>query len=89
MILFINACVRRQSGTKLPADRLLSGKDAPYTEVRLEEIAFPAVNEDFLRRRDRLLAQRAFDDPMFALARQFAAADTQAVLSAACEAYAI
>lgn len=32
-------------------------------------------DEAFLDKRDRLIASRAFDDPMFAIARQFAAAD--------------
>ena len=32
-------------------------------------------DEAFLDKRDRLIASGAFDDPMFAIARQFAAAD--------------
>ena len=47
----------------------------PYTELRLEDVDFPAADEDFLRRRDSLIASGAFGDPMFALARQFAEAD--------------
>ena len=75
LILFINACVRRNSRTKRLADRLLASWGEPYTEVRLHELAFPVVDEAFLQRRDRLIAARSFDDPLFALARQFAAAD--------------
>lgn len=75
MILFINACVRKQSRTKRLADRLLAKKKQEITEIRLEEFVFPPVNEAFLQKRDRLIEAKAFDDPSFALARQFAEAD--------------
>lgn len=75
MLLFINACVRKESRTKRLADCLLTTRKAPITELRLEELSFPAANEAFLRKRDLLLQEEAFDDPMFDLARQFAAAD--------------
>ena len=74
MILFINACVRKESRTKRLAERLLAKKEDPIAEVRLEEIPFPIVDEAFLKRRDHLIQTEAFDDPMFALARQFASA---------------
>lgn len=47
----------------------------PYEEVCLNSLSFPLVDEDFLNRRDRLIAERDFRDPMFELAKQFAAAD--------------
>ena len=72
--LFINACVRQQSRTKRLADALLERLGGPVEEVKLEECAFPAADEAFLRARDRRIAAGAFDDPMFALARQFARA---------------
>ena len=75
MLLFINACVRDDSRTKRLADRLLTVLNVPVTELRLTECSLLAVDADFLRRRDRLLSEGKFDDPMFALARQFAAAD--------------
>ena len=75
MILFINACVRNQSRTKRLADRLLAKKKQEVSEIRLEEIDFPLVNEAFLQKRDRLIASGTFGDPAFALARQFAEAD--------------
>ncbi len=75
MILFINACVRRGSRTRKLAEGLLSAADEPYEEVRLEDIDFPVVDEEFLSRRDRLIYEGALDDPSFALARQFAGAD--------------
>lgn len=76
MLLFINACVRAESRTRRLADCLLSALGEPATELRLTDISFPSVDEAFLQERDRLLAARNYDHPMFALARQFAAADT-------------
>lgn len=75
MTLFINACVRAESRTKVLAEHLLSKQSGPVTEVRLNEVAFPPVGEAFLQKRDALIERRAFDDPLFDLARQFAAAD--------------
>ena len=92
MILFINACVRKKSRTKILADRLLAKlkedtesnpeNDIKNTaenvieELRLEEMSFPAADEAFLQKRDALLAAGKFEDPLFAPARQFASADT-------------
>ena len=75
MILFVNACVREGSRTKRLADVLLARRRGPVEEVRLHEIAFPVADANFLEKRDALIAAGSFDDPMFALARQFAAAD--------------
>ena len=75
MILYINACVRKESRTKRLAECLLAKLDEPYTEVRPADIEFPATKEDYLLKRDQLIAAEAFSDPMFSLAHQFAAAD--------------
>ena len=75
MVLYINACVRKKSRTKDLADTLLLKLKEPYEEVCLNSLSFPLVDEDFLNRRDRLIAERDFRDPMFELAKQFAAAD--------------
>ena len=75
-ILFVNACVRKESRTKRLADRLLQKLNGPYEEVRPQEIRFPLVDEEFLRLRDRLIAAQDFGNPMFAPARQFAEAKT-------------
>ena len=74
-VLFVNACVRKESRTMKLAEKLLQKLDRPYEEIRLAEIPFPAVDEDFLRRRDQLIASGDFQDPLFALARQFAQAE--------------
>ena len=75
MILFINACVKKESRTLRLAKRLLSGLGGQYEEVKLHEIDFPVTDQDFLNRRDRLIASEDFGDSMFDLARQFAKAD--------------
>ena len=75
-VLFINACVRKGSRTRSLAEQLLEKLDKPYEEIRLNEITFPVVDEDFLMMRDRLIAGQEFQSPVFALARQFANAET-------------
>ena len=75
-ILYVNACVRKESRTKRLADKLLSKLGEPYEELRLEKIAFPIVNEEYLNRRDQLISSGDFQSPMFDLARQFSEAET-------------
>ena len=75
-ILFINACVRGESRTKKLAEKLLEKLNRPVEEVRLEEINFPIVDEDFLNMRDRLISEGSLDSPVFDLARQFSEAET-------------
>lgn len=75
-ILYVNACVRKESRTQSLAEKLLSRLGGPYEELRLAEIAFPAVDEAYLDLRDKLLAEGDFQNPLFALARQFSAAET-------------
>jgi len=81
MILFVNACVRAQSRTKRLADNLLSFLKGTAEEVRLADIVFPAVDEAFLQRRERLIWEGKYDDPLFRYARQFAEA-SQIVIAA-------
>ena len=80
-ILFINACVRKESRTRRLAEKLLLKLDRPYEEIRLDRLNFPAVTEEYLRMRDRLITETDFTDPMFDLARQFAEAETIVIAS--------
>ena len=75
MILYVNACVRKQSRTKRLADRLIEKLGGEVEQLDLAGVPFPAADELFLAKRDRLIATGAYDDPLFDLARQFAAAD--------------
>ena len=75
-ILFVNACVRKGSRTERLAKSLLLRLGKPCEEIRLEEIDFPAVDEAYLQKRDRLSFSGDFQDPMFDLARRFSEAET-------------
>ena len=75
-ILYVNACVRKESRTKRLADKLLSKLGEPYEELCLEKIAFPIVNEEYLNKRDQLISAGDFQSPAFDLARQFSEAKT-------------
>ena len=84
MILFINACVRKESRTRRLAEAVLeklrgeyeaAGKAFEVEECNLGEVEFPVADEAFLTKRDALEAAEEWDDPMFDLARQFAAAE--------------
>ena len=75
-VLFVNACVRKESRTKRLAENLLSKLGEPYEEICLEKIAFPLVNEEYLNKRDQLISSGNFQSTMFDLARQFSEAET-------------
>ena len=75
MILFINACIRKNSRTKQLADHLINKFNEPIEEINLLDQHFPFVDEDFLNTRDALLKGRNYDNPLFAMARQFSEAD--------------
>lgn len=74
-ILLVNACVREESRTKRLADYLVARLNGTVEETVLASQSFPLADQDFLVRRDTLVAQGAFDSPCFALARQFSEAD--------------
>ena len=75
-ILFINACLRKESRTKELADTVLSQLKGNVTEVNLDKENLSALNAKLLIRRNDLISKKAFADTFFDKARQFAAADT-------------
>ncbi len=75
MILFVDACVRKDSRTKRLAEALLEKLGENVARVSLEDISFGVTDETYLKKRDDLISKGAFEDDMFALARQFAEAD--------------
>ena len=75
MILFVNACVRKESRTLRIAKQLLDTFDDEKQEVRLEDVDFPVVNEEFINRREMLKNAGDYNDSMFKLAKDFASAD--------------
>ena len=68
-ILYVNACVRKDSRTRKLAEELLRKLDEDYEELCLENIRF-------LNKRDRLISAGDFENDMFGLARQFSKAKT-------------
>lgn len=77
MILYINACVRKESRTKRLTDHLIAGlKDKDVKEVRLLEALLPKADGAFINKRVELCRKNDFSDPMFDFAKDFAAADT-------------
>ena len=75
-ILYVNACVRKESRTRRLAEKLLSKLDKPFEEIRLEKMVFPTSNDDYLNLRDQLVSRGGFQNPLFDLARQFSEAET-------------
>lgn len=74
MILYINACVRKESRTNRIAKALLQ-KLGDYDEVKLSSLGLKPVDEGTLQKRTELIAAQNYNDEMFNLAKQFAAAD--------------
>lgn len=74
--LFVNACVRDDSRTERIARALLEKIGTGDTdEVKLSELDFPVADGEFIANRDRLIDEEKYEDEIFDLAHQFAAAD--------------
>ena len=76
MILYINACVRGDSRTDRIARALLNKLGGEYEELFLPDLNIQPLDQEKLIKRTRLIERGQYDDPMFALAGQFASADT-------------
>ncbi|MBQ9010074.1 MAG: NAD(P)H-dependent oxidoreductase [Clostridia bacterium] len=74
-ILFVNACVRKNSRTRLLAERVLSLLEGTVTEVKPATVTEPIVSEEFITNRSNATAKGVFDDPAYIPACQFAQAD--------------
>ena len=87
-LLFVNCCISQRGGasrTKALADAFLTAFRASHPGAEVEEVtpeallALKPFNAEMLNRRDALAAENAFDAPVYALARQFRAADAVVV----------
>ena len=87
-LLFVNCCISQRGGasrTKALVDAFLTAFRASHPGAEVEEVtpeallALKPFNAEMLNRRDALAAENAFDAPVYALARQFRAADAVAV----------
>jgi len=74
-VLFINACVRKESRTKNLADYLLKKLGGNITEINLNKDLPKPFDEEMLLRRDELIKKGAFNDEMFWYAQKFVSAD--------------
>ena len=74
-ILFINACVRENSRTLTLAKQVLKDLSGDIVEVNLEQEELVPLNRDTLEKREALIREGRFDDPMLGYARQFAEAE--------------
>jgi len=74
-VLFVNACVRKNSRTKLLADYLIKKLDVQVEEINLGKDKPKAFDRKMLKKRDELIEKKKFDDEMFTYARKFAASD--------------
>ena len=75
MVLYVNACVRKESRTDRLARHLLQKLGGKYVEVRLSELDLEPLSEECLRKRTELIEKEMFSEPMFDLARQFGQAE--------------
>ena len=75
MTLYINCCVRKESRTDRIARALLDKMGGEYTEIFLPDLDLKPLSAEASDKRDRLCAAGDYSDPMFDLARQFAAAE--------------
>ena len=75
MILFVNACVRPQSRTQRLANYILQKIGHNIKELVLEKENIVPLNRENLERRTKLASSGIFDDPIFDLAKDFAAAE--------------
>ena len=73
--LFINACVRENSRTLVLAKNVMKDMVDDITELNLSFENIEPLNTALLEKRERLIKDGKFDDPMFRYAKQFANAD--------------
>ena len=74
-LLYINACVRKDSRTKKLADYLVKKLEANVEQVNLIDCNLSALTAKDIEQRNRFISAQKYDEPLFALARQFASAD--------------
>lgn len=75
MILYVNACVRKDSRTARIAKALLETLDGTVEEVKLADNPPLPLSEERLNRRTALIEKGDYADHTFDLARQFQRAE--------------
>ena len=74
-ILFVNACVRKESRTRRLAEGIIKQLGGEVTEVRPAEATEPIKDESFIDARNAASMAGDFSDAVYGPARQFAEAD--------------
>lgn len=74
-ILFINACVRKNSRTLVLAKNVMKDMIGEITELDLGFEKLQPLDTEMLEKREGLVSDGMLDDPMFRYAKQFAQAD--------------
>ena len=74
-ILFINACIRKNSRTLTLAKSVMKDMAGEIEELNLSLENIEPLDVELLEKRERLIEEGKFDDPMLRYARQFAKAD--------------
>ncbi len=74
-ILFVNACVRKNSRTRFLAEQVIRQLKGTVAEVNPVSATEPITTEAFILQRTEASDRRDFTDPAYAPARQFAEAD--------------
>jgi FMN-dependent NADH-azoreductase len=75
-ILFVNACVRKDSRTLELAKHVLSKVSGEVEEIRLYEMELNPLDLNGLKIRDEAKINKDFSNSVFDLAKQFAGAET-------------
>ena len=74
-ILFVNACVRKNSRTRFLAEQVIRQLNGTVAEVNPATAAQPITSEEFIINRTDATSRMNFADPAYFPARQFAEAD--------------
>ena len=74
-ILLVNACARPGSRTRQLAQSVLNKMDGTVEEVWLYDRTLTALDAGGIEKREQAARNQDFSDPVFDLAKQFAAAD--------------
>lgn len=73
--LFVNACIREDSRTLTLARDVMDKSGLQPEELKLEALGLSPIGREDIEKRFMLHEGEGFDDPSFALARQFAIAE--------------
>lgn len=74
-ILYVNCAVRSSSRTARLCERVLGRLGGSVTEIKPAFMRLPVTDEEFLKKRDSVIAASDHEDALAAPAKQFAEAD--------------